>query len=164
LTLRFRFYEPHDLERALGWEVEDSVLPQIAQRSRGTPRLALRLLQAARRCSRAEGKNVVALADLETTHVVFRRWRDGGDIIALFPGIPTDIYGQFCEAYEHVGQHGGADYLGVIQATRPVSDEDAGSLAAELRQIGYSLTIIKRASPTHHARRRVAARPYAGKL
>jgi len=72
LTLRFRFYEPHDLEqivrcrtRALGWEVEDSVLPQIAQRSRGTPRLALRLLQAARRCSRAEGKTVVALADLE---------------------------------------------------------------------------------------------------
>ena len=56
LTLRFHFYAPEDLEqivrnrcRSLGWEVEESLLPEIAQRSRGTPRLALRLLQAARR-------------------------------------------------------------------------------------------------------------------
>ena len=100
----------------------------------------------------------------ETIPVVFRRWRDGDEIIALFPGIPTDLYGQFCEAYEHVGQHGGADYQGVIQATKPVSDEDAASLAAEMRRIGYSLTIIKRASPTHHERRRAAARAYAEKF
>ena len=72
LTLRFQFYKPEDLEqivrhrtRALGWEVEETMLPHIAQRSRGTPRLALRLLQAARRCSRAEGRSVVSLADLE---------------------------------------------------------------------------------------------------
>lgn len=72
LTLRFQFYVPEDLalivrnrSRSLGWEVDDSLLPEIAQRSRGTPRLALRLLQAARRCSRAEGKTVVGLPDLE---------------------------------------------------------------------------------------------------
>ena len=100
----------------------------------------------------------------EITPVVFRRWRDGGEIIALFPGIPTDIYGQFCEAYEHVGQHGGADYHGVIQATEPVSNEDAASLAAELRRIGYSLKFVKRASPTLHERRRNAARAYAENL
>ena len=100
----------------------------------------------------------------ETTPVVFRRWRACGDIIALFPEIPTDIYGLFCEAYEHVGQHGGADYYGGIQATKPVSDKDAASLAAELRRIGYSLTIIKRASPTLHERRRAAARAFAEKL
>lgn len=100
----------------------------------------------------------------ETTPVVFRRWRDGGEIIALFPAIPTDSYGQFCEAYEHVGQHGGADYHGVIQATKPVSEKDATSLVAELRRIGYSLTVIKRASPTLHERRRNAARAYAENL
>lgn len=100
----------------------------------------------------------------ETTPVVFRRWRDGNDIIALFPGIPTDIYGHFCEAYEHVGQHGGADYHGVIRATTPASGEDAASLAGELNRVGYSLTIIKRASPTLHERRRAAARAYAEKL
>lgn len=72
LTLRFQFYRPEDLEQivwhrthALGWEAEDQVLPQIAQRSRGTPRLALRLLQAARRVARAEGESVVTLAHLE---------------------------------------------------------------------------------------------------
>jgi Holliday junction DNA helicase RuvB len=72
LNLRFQFYRPDDLEqivrhrgRALGWKVEDSVLPQIAQRSRGTPRLALRLLQAARRVARAGGESVVTVAHLE---------------------------------------------------------------------------------------------------
>ena len=72
LILRFQFYKPEDLEqivrhrtRALGWEVEEAVLPQIAQRSRGTPRLALRLLQAARRVSRAGGEFVITVAHLE---------------------------------------------------------------------------------------------------
>lgn len=100
----------------------------------------------------------------ETTLVVFRRWRDGGDIVALFPGIPTDTHGHFCEAYEHVGQHGGADYHGVIRATTPASDEDAASLAGELDRVGYSLAVVKRASSTLHARRRAAARAYAEKL
>jgi holliday junction DNA helicase RuvB len=72
LVLRFQFYQPEDLAqivrhrtRALGWEVEESVLPQIAQRSRGTPRLALRLLQAARRVARAGGESVVTVGHLE---------------------------------------------------------------------------------------------------
>lgn len=72
LVLRFQFYQPDDLAlivrhrtRALGWEIEESVLPQIAQRSRGTPRLALRLLQAARRVARAGGESVVTVAHLE---------------------------------------------------------------------------------------------------
>lgn len=72
LTLRFQFYKPEDLEgivrmRAafLGWEVEPDIFPQIAQRSRGTPRLALRLLQAAHRVARAEAAEVVTVAHLE---------------------------------------------------------------------------------------------------
>jgi Holliday junction DNA helicase RuvB len=72
LVLRFQFYQPEDLAqivrhrtRALSWEVEESVLPQVAQRSRGTPRLALRLLQAARRVARAGGESVVTVGHLE---------------------------------------------------------------------------------------------------
>lgn len=72
LTLRFRFYEQEDLEKiarmratALGWEVDAAVFPLIAQRSRGVPRLALRLLQAARRCSRADAGEVITVANLE---------------------------------------------------------------------------------------------------
>lgn len=96
--------------------------------------------------------------DNEKTQVVFRRWRDSSEIIALFPEIPTDINGWFCEAYEHVGQHGGADYHGVIRATRPVTVEDAAPLAEELTRIGYNLQPISRASQTAHERRRAAAR------
>lgn len=72
LTLRFQFYKPEDLETivrmrtaSLAWEVDAAVFPLIAQRSRGTPRLALRLLQAARRVSRASAEDVVTVANLE---------------------------------------------------------------------------------------------------
>src|SRR5580700_484630 len=95
---------------------------------------------------------------MEPIRVVFRRWRDTSDIIALFPEIPSDINGYFCEAYEHVGQHGGADYHGVVRATRPATDEEASFLAKELTRIGYSLQCIKRASQSVHERRRAAAR------
>jgi len=94
------------------------------------------------------------------TLVVFRRWREdnGGEIIALFPELPADYQGRFCDAYEHVGQHGGADYYGVIQVTSPVSDQDAAPLARELERIGYRLKPIKLASHKHHEARRATAR------
>ena len=51
LVLRFEFYSVEELTtvlrhriRCLGWEIEDCLLAMIAARSRGTPRLALRLL------------------------------------------------------------------------------------------------------------------------
>ncbi len=94
----------------------------------------------------------------QETLVTFRRWRDTGSIIALFPEIPSDINGWYCEAYEHVGQHGGADYHGVVQATRPVSVDEAGDLITELTRIGYSLKPAKRVSQRVHESRRAAAR------
>jgi hypothetical protein len=89
---------------------------------------------------------------------VFRRWKDSGDIIALFPEIPADLHGRNCEAYEHVGQHGGADYWGVIQATVPLRANQSADLAAELTRIGYNLRPIRRASWQRHENRRRAAR------
>jgi Holliday junction DNA helicase RuvB len=72
LGLRFAFYSAEDLTTilrqrsgALRWQVEESVFPHIAGRSRGTPRLALRLLQSCRRVCRAEGQSAVTLAHLE---------------------------------------------------------------------------------------------------
>jgi len=92
--------------------------------------------------------------------VIFRRWRgsNGSDIIALFPELPADYQGWLCDAYEHVGQHGGADYQGVIQATTPVTVEEAAPLARELERIGYRLKPLKRASYKHHKARRATAR------
>ena len=93
--------------------------------------------------------------------VVFRRWKDSGDIIALFPEIPADLAGRYCDAYEHVGQHGGADYWGVMQATMPVELHEAEDLTEELTRIGYNLRPIMRASWKHHEKRRQAARECA---
>ena len=66
LLLRFDFYSESELvevlrhrSRALRWTVDETVFPEIAKRAKGTPRLALRLLQAARRCSRAEGESTI---------------------------------------------------------------------------------------------------------
>ena len=66
LLLGFEFYGVGELVellrqriQALRWAVDDKVLAPIARRSRGTPRLALRLLQAARRVARSEGETGV---------------------------------------------------------------------------------------------------------
>ena len=66
LTLRFEFYSDEELTlllrwrcKALAWNIDEGVLPLIAQRSRGTPRLALRLLQACWRVCRAEGERAI---------------------------------------------------------------------------------------------------------
>lgn len=71
LTLRFDFYANAELEEivrlrslGLGWQVEEEMFPSIAVRSRGTPRLALRLLESARRYSRSLGDDVVRLEHL----------------------------------------------------------------------------------------------------
>lgn len=71
LTLRFQFYSVEELAtvvlqraRALGWSVDEELLPLIAERSRGTPRLALRLLQSCRRVCRAEGENTITAEHL----------------------------------------------------------------------------------------------------
>ena len=93
--------------------------------------------------------------------VVFRRWRNCGSIIALFPEIPADLAGRYCEAYEHVGQHGGADYDCVIQATEPVELPETEDLTEELTRIGYNLRPIRRTSWKHHEKRRQAARECA---
>src|SRR5262249_23003801 len=72
LVLRFSFYSTDELaillrqrSRALNWSVDEAVFAQVALRARGTPRLALRLLQSARRVCRAEGERAITLAHLE---------------------------------------------------------------------------------------------------
>lgn len=71
LILQFDFYSVEELARllryrskALHWNVEGGVLLGIAERARGTPRLALNLLQACHRICRANGKWRIALNHL----------------------------------------------------------------------------------------------------
>lgn len=82
-----------------------------------------------------------------TEDVVFRVWKSGsgkGDVIALFPAVPADNEGKYCDAYEHVGQHGGADYSGVMRATRRATPEEYAGLLKELTTIGYKPNPIPR--------------------
>jgi Holliday junction DNA helicase RuvB len=72
LTLRFQYYTVDELAtvvfqrvQALGWEIREELLPLIAQRSRGTPRLALRLLQSCHRVCRANGEVAITLGHLK---------------------------------------------------------------------------------------------------
>lgn len=72
LLLRFDFYSDQELatvllqrSRALRWEVHEELLPFIAQRAKGTPRLALRLLLACRRVCRAGGETTITAGHLE---------------------------------------------------------------------------------------------------
>ena len=79
------------------------------------------------------------------TDVIFRKFKDGGDIIALFPQEPWDIRGLLVSSYQHVGQHGGAS-LGIIgTSTVLAKPEEYKALHAELVSIGYTdLRVLKR--------------------
>jgi Holliday junction DNA helicase RuvB len=50
--------------RALRWEIEPELLNEIAKRGRGTPRIALRLLQSTRRCQTAERASTLTVDHL----------------------------------------------------------------------------------------------------
>ena len=72
LTLRFEYYADEELiqmlrhrAKALNWPVDEKVLPLIAERSRGVPRLALRLLQSCRRVCRSEGEKAIVSVHFE---------------------------------------------------------------------------------------------------
>jgi holliday junction DNA helicase RuvB len=85
LTLRFDYYTDEDLcrvvdlrARALGWELDPRVLPMIASRGKGTPRLALKWMQAAYRSCRANGEAVVT-----TDHLLHACRLEGCDSLGL---------------------------------------------------------------------------------
>jgi Holliday junction DNA helicase RuvB len=72
LTLRFEFYSVDELtqivlqrSRGLGWNVDEEVFREIGVRGRGTPRLALNMLESAHRVCRAEGDQIITISHLE---------------------------------------------------------------------------------------------------
>ena len=72
LLLRFSPYETADIEQilrmrlgALNWSVQDGVLAEIAEISRGVPRLGIRIAQACHRVARSLGESTITQANLE---------------------------------------------------------------------------------------------------
>jgi hypothetical protein len=91
--------------------------------------------------------------------VIIRVWKgDPDDVFALFPTDPADNYGLYCTSYQHIGQHGSADYALCIRNSRPATKAEARPLLAELRRIGYRPRVLKRANRRHHERRLAVAR------
>ena len=82
------------------------------------------------------------------TKVIFRKFKQGGDIIALFP---EQVNRLTVASYMHVGQHSDADYFGVISATIPATESEYANLLAELKSIGYDdLQVMKRCKPKYN--------------
>ena len=80
------------------------------------------------------------------TKVIFRKCNDG-DIIALFPYEACNSFPSQCSSYEHIGQHGAADYSFVIDNSKPAKREEYEELLKELADlIGYDdLQVLSRA-------------------
>ena len=78
---------------------------------------------------------------MDQTLTIFRKFKEG-DIIALFPEI--EHRWPFCSSYQHMGQHSGADYKGLIQITKPATPEEYSDLKTELESIGYTLKIRRK--------------------
>ena len=77
------------------------------------------------------------------TIVIFRKWSNGS-IIALLPEIPADTEGKLCQSYEHIGQHGGADYRGVIGRIKAAKPDEFAELLQELEMIGYDDLVVRK--------------------
>ena len=97
------------------------------------------------------------------TKVLFRKWKQTddpilsqftGDISALFP-YECDSYDDAdeCKCYDHVGQHGQADYEYVLSLTVPAKPEEYKELHDELvNLLGYEdLEVLVRAPNKHTA-------------
>lgn len=91
------------------------------------------------------------------TPVIFRAFRDNGDVIALFVTVPADASGVYCWSYMHVGQGGAAHYHKLVADTRPATDEEAQPLREELERMGYELRVVRRCTSKHDAERQAAA-------
>jgi hypothetical protein len=88
--------------------------------------------------------------DKQKIIVVFRKFtkfddiiKTSDDIIALFPYEEETYQGLtgYCTCYQHVGQHGTADYQACINMSVAATPQEYGPLAKELESIGYELII-----------------------
>ena len=84
-----------------------------------------------------------------TTPVIFRKDPDG-TVFAIFPSVLNDCK-RMVGVYQHVGQHGGGDYMGMMRSSKPARPAEYASLATELRSVPfkYRLQIVERRTKTH---------------
>ena len=85
------------------------------------------------------------------TVVVFRKFKDTGDIIALFPEVIEENHTGYCSSYMHVGQHGAANYSALVTGgsngwnsapTCPAHPDEYADLKRELESAPYNYQLI----------------------
>jgi hypothetical protein len=77
------------------------------------------------------------------TRVIFRKFREKGEVIALFPDEQADNNTLNCLSYMHVGQHSAASFA-LVSETLPATRREYAELKRELQGIGYDLRVGKR--------------------
>ena len=78
------------------------------------------------------------------TKTIFRKFKDG-EVIALFPEIPSDYEGRYCDSYMHIGQHGSANYQGLLKDTVLATPEEYAELKHELEtRYDYEIEVYQR--------------------
>lgn len=76
------------------------------------------------------------------TKVVFKKFKRGGDVIALFTQEPGTRDPHTCQIYQHEGQHGDMDMRHKSMLTTCLPKEYV-NLKAELEAIGYTLVVYQ---------------------
>lgn len=94
--------------------------------------------------------------DKHKTIVIFRRFRKGGNVIALFPELPgTDAWYKDCLSYQTIGQHGDAS-VDIDLYTTLANADNYKALKKELENIGYNLKVVPNFNAEHLAARKRA--------
>jgi hypothetical protein len=94
--------------------------------------------------------------DTVKTKVIFRVFKceNKGEVIAIFPEIPTSIFANHCESYMNIGQHSACDPIGIVSMTKLAKPEEYANLKAELENsYGYNLEIIQKNTKSHYRKR-----------
>lgn len=74
--------------------------------------------------------------------VTFRKFKDNGEIIALFPTVKNNWDGSLILSYMHEGQHGSAS-MDILGETKPATASEYNDLLIELENIGYDDLPVK---------------------
>ena len=94
-------------------------------------------------------------ADKHSTPVIFRKFKDNGDIIAIFPTLPGTNDVNTCQSYMHVGQHGSMD-VSIASIAVLAKPREYMHLKRELQGLGYKLRVIT-SMCSHHRNERIRA-------
>jgi hypothetical protein len=105
-----------------GWRNE-SARHSLAARGVKTPHKSITYQRITKlRRQAKDGKEVI----------IFRKWRDTGDVIAVFPEWPSALHFGEVNSYEHKYQTGGVDYSFVMERTVPAKPAEYKELLEEL--------------------------------